>query len=115
MSIRTTPPFRADHVGSLLRPPELHAARDDFAAGRIDADALRAVEDAAITDAVKLQEDVGMRRRHRRRVPARVVAHGLHLPARRHPRGRRAHARAVPQRGRRHRVQARPRRASTTR
>ena len=60
MSLRTTPPFRADHVGSLLRPPELHAARDDFAAGRIDADALRAVEDAAITDAVKLQEDVGM-------------------------------------------------------
>src|SRR5512141_1353850 len=60
MSIRTTPPFRADHVGSLLRPPELHAARDDFAAGRIDADALRAVEDAAITDAVRLQEEVGM-------------------------------------------------------
>jgi 5-methyltetrahydropteroyltriglutamate--homocysteine methyltransferase len=60
MSIRTTPPFRADHVGSLLRPPELHAARDDFAAGRIDADALHAVEDAAITDAVKLQEDVGI-------------------------------------------------------
>jgi len=60
MSLRTTPPFRADHVGSLLRPPELHAARDDFAAGRIDADALRAVEDAAIDDAVKLQEDVGM-------------------------------------------------------
>ena len=60
MSLRTTPPFRADHVGSLLRPPELHAARDDFAAGRIDADALRAVEDAAINDAVRLQEDVGM-------------------------------------------------------
>jgi 5-methyltetrahydropteroyltriglutamate--homocysteine methyltransferase len=60
MSIRTTPPFRADHVGSLLRPPELHAARDDFAARRIDAEALRAVEDAAITDAVRLQEEIGM-------------------------------------------------------
>ena len=60
MSIRTAPPFRADHVGSLLRPPELHAARDDFAAGRIDAEALRAAEDAAITDAVRLQEEVGM-------------------------------------------------------
>ena len=61
MSIRTTPPFRADHVGSLLRPPELLQARDDFAAGRIDADALREAEDAAITDAVKLQEDVGLK------------------------------------------------------
>jgi 5-methyltetrahydropteroyltriglutamate--homocysteine methyltransferase len=60
MSLRTTPPFRADHVGSLLRPPELLAARDQFAAGDIDADALRSVEDDAITDAVKLQEDVGL-------------------------------------------------------
>jgi 5-methyltetrahydropteroyltriglutamate--homocysteine methyltransferase len=60
MSLRTTPPFRADHVGSLLRPPELRAARDDFAAGKIDAAALRAVEDAAIAEAVKLQEDVGL-------------------------------------------------------
>ena len=40
--MRTTPPFRADHVGSLLRPPSLLAARDDFAAGRIDAAHLRA-------------------------------------------------------------------------
>ena len=40
--MRSTPPFRADHVGSLLRPPELLAARDDFAAGRIDAAQLRA-------------------------------------------------------------------------
>ena len=35
---RTKPPYRADHVGSLLRPPELLKARDDFAAGTIDAD-----------------------------------------------------------------------------
>src|ERR1700712_4523020 len=61
MSIRTSPPFRADHVGSLLRPPELLAARDDFAAGRIDADDLRAVEDDAITDVVKLQEEIGLK------------------------------------------------------
>ena len=61
MSLRTTPPFRADHVGSLLRPPELLAARDEFAAGTIDEDALREVEDAAITDAVKLQEGVGLK------------------------------------------------------
>jgi 5-methyltetrahydropteroyltriglutamate--homocysteine methyltransferase len=61
MSMRTTPPFRADHVGSLLRPAELRSARDDFAAGKIDAAALRAAEDAAIADAVKLQEDVGLK------------------------------------------------------
>ena len=45
---RTTPPFRADHVGSLLRPPELLKAREDFAAGRIGADELRAIEDDEI-------------------------------------------------------------------
>ena len=59
--LRTTPPFRADHVGSLLRPPELHAARDDFAQGRIDAAELRSIEDEAIRAAVRLQEDVGLR------------------------------------------------------
>jgi 5-methyltetrahydropteroyltriglutamate--homocysteine methyltransferase len=58
---RTTPPFRADHVGSLLRPPDLLAARDDFSQGRIAADRLRAVEDDAIRDAVRLQEDIGLR------------------------------------------------------
>ena len=66
MTRRATPPFRADHVGSLLRPAELLAARDDFfsgresGAGKIDAAALAAVEDEAIRDAVKLQEDVGL-------------------------------------------------------
>jgi 5-methyltetrahydropteroyltriglutamate--homocysteine methyltransferase len=60
MSSRTTPPYRADHVGSLLRPPELLQARDDFANGRIDAAQLRAVEDEAIRDVVQLQEDVGL-------------------------------------------------------
>jgi len=58
---RTEPPFRADHVGSLLRPPELHAARADLAVGRIDAARLREVEDAAIRDAVRMQEEVGLR------------------------------------------------------
>ncbi len=58
--MRTTPPFRADHVGSLLRPPELLAARDDFAAGRIGAAHLRAVEDAAIAAAVTMQADAGL-------------------------------------------------------
>jgi 5-methyltetrahydropteroyltriglutamate--homocysteine methyltransferase len=57
---RTTPPFRADHVGSLLRPPELLKAREDFAEGRIDAGELRAIEDDAIRNVVKMQEDVGL-------------------------------------------------------
>jgi 5-methyltetrahydropteroyltriglutamate--homocysteine methyltransferase len=59
--MRDTPPFRADHVGSLLRPPDLHAARADAAAGRISADELRAVEDKAIRDVVALQRDAGLR------------------------------------------------------
>jgi 5-methyltetrahydropteroyltriglutamate--homocysteine methyltransferase len=57
---RDSPPFRADHVGSLLRPPELLKAREDFAAGRIQADELRAIEDEAIRAAVKMQHDVGL-------------------------------------------------------
>jgi 5-methyltetrahydropteroyltriglutamate--homocysteine methyltransferase len=60
MSLRTTPPFRADHVGSLLRPPELLKAREDFAESRIDAEELRGVEDEAIRDVVRKQEEVGL-------------------------------------------------------
>jgi 5-methyltetrahydropteroyltriglutamate--homocysteine methyltransferase len=60
LPMRTTPPFRADHVGSLLRPATVLAARDDFAAGRIDADQLRAVEDKAIADVVAMQQNVGL-------------------------------------------------------
>jgi 5-methyltetrahydropteroyltriglutamate--homocysteine methyltransferase len=56
----TRPPFRADHVGSLLRPKQLLAARDDLGAGRIDAGQLRAIEDEAIRDAVRMQRDVGL-------------------------------------------------------
>ncbi|MEV0398581.1 hypothetical protein [Actinoallomurus sp. NPDC050550] len=60
MPARMTPPFRADHVGSLLRPPELLRARDDFAAGRISAERLRSAEDEAIRTVVEMQEDVGL-------------------------------------------------------
>jgi 5-methyltetrahydropteroyltriglutamate--homocysteine methyltransferase len=55
------PPFRADHVGSLLRPPELRDARAAHAAGRMDAAALRAVEDRCVRDAVAQQRAVGLR------------------------------------------------------
>jgi methionine synthase II (cobalamin-independent) len=57
---RTSPPFRADHVGSLLRPPELLQAREQFAAGQIDVQQLRAIEDDAIRAVVKMQRDVGL-------------------------------------------------------
>ncbi len=55
------PPFRADHVGSLLRPPALLAARAEFAAGRLDGAGLRAAEDIAVVDAVAMQEEIGLR------------------------------------------------------
>jgi len=61
MSARTTPPFRADHVGSLLRPPELLRARDEFAAGKIPAEELRTIEDEAIEAVVRMQRDAGLR------------------------------------------------------
>ena len=54
------PPFRAEHIGSLLRPPELLRARDRHAAGELDRAGLRAVEDEAIARVVKLQEDIGL-------------------------------------------------------
>ncbi len=60
MTPRTEPPFRADHVGSLLRPPTLLAARAAHAAGEIDITALRAAEDEAIRDVVAMQERVGL-------------------------------------------------------
>ncbi len=55
------PPFRADHVGSLLRPARLLRAREAAASGRLGADELRAVEDDAIREAVAMQEGVGLR------------------------------------------------------
>jgi methionine synthase II (cobalamin-independent) len=60
MAPRTRPPFRADHVGSLLRPRRLLQARDDHAAGKVDDDELRGIEDEAIREVVQMQEDVGL-------------------------------------------------------
>lgn len=60
MTVRKTPPFRADHVGSLLRPDNLKAARADHAAGKLSAAELRKIEDDAIRDVVKLQEGLGL-------------------------------------------------------
>lgn len=55
------PPFKADHVGSFLRPPEIHDARKKRQNGEISADELRAVEDEAIRGIVKFQEDLGLK------------------------------------------------------
>ena len=61
MTARTTPPFRADHVGSFLRPSYLLEAREQFFVKKsIGAAQLRAVEDKAITEIVKFQQDVGL-------------------------------------------------------
>jgi len=57
---RTVPPFRADHVGSLLRPRGLIRAREQFVAGRLTTEELRAIEDQAIRDVVKMQHDAGL-------------------------------------------------------
>jgi 5-methyltetrahydropteroyltriglutamate--homocysteine methyltransferase len=54
-------PYRAEHIGSLLRPPELIEARDAFKAGKLPRDALTAIEDHCIRDVVALQESLGLR------------------------------------------------------
>ena len=53
-------PFRAEHIGSLLRPAALRAARTQLMAGGLDAAGLRAAEDAAVLHVVKMQEDAGL-------------------------------------------------------
>ena len=60
MSLRPNPPFRADHVGSFLRPLYLLEAREQRAKGEISAEQLRAVEDRAIAEIVDFQQDVGL-------------------------------------------------------
>ena len=55
------PPFRADHVGSLLRPPELKQARADFKSGKISRHSLTDLEDQSIRKAIALQEAAGLR------------------------------------------------------
>ena len=58
---RISPPYRADHVGSLLRPQELLAMRERFHSGAASAAELRAAEDEAIAEAIKREEGVGLR------------------------------------------------------
>src|SRR5437764_14162652 len=58
---RNKPPFRADHVGSLLRPAALKEAREKRARGEISAGELTAIEDREIENVIKKQEKVGLR------------------------------------------------------
>jgi 5-methyltetrahydropteroyltriglutamate--homocysteine methyltransferase len=60
MTQPSRPPFRADHVGSLLRPAALKQARDQRAKGEISADELKGIEDREIERVIKKQEDVGL-------------------------------------------------------
>jgi 5-methyltetrahydropteroyltriglutamate--homocysteine methyltransferase len=61
MSLRESPPFRADHVGSLLRTAPLKEARAKREKGEISADALSAVEDREIAGIIRKQEDIGLK------------------------------------------------------
>jgi methionine synthase II (cobalamin-independent) len=58
--MKNQPPFRADHVGSLLRPPEVLRARAEHANGRLSDEGLRQIEDGAIQDQVRMQEEIGL-------------------------------------------------------
>lgn len=84
-----TPPFRADHVGSLLRPDELKAALEKHRQGAISDDQLRSVEDRCIRDAVRLQEEAGVPavtdgefRRYEFHTPILTRIHGVELTGR---------------------------------
>src|ERR1700752_1560094 len=61
MADNARPPFRADHVGSLLRPKEVLYARDEFAKGQITAEGLPQVEDTAIREIIRRQGEVGLK------------------------------------------------------
>jgi methionine synthase II (cobalamin-independent) len=60
MDARTKPPFRADHVGSLLRPRRLFEARAKWHAGALPQAELKAIEDECVREAVALQEGIGL-------------------------------------------------------
>src|SRR3984885_1199117 len=57
---RSLPPFRADHVGSLLRPPELLIAREQYRTGALSTAQLKHLEDQAILEVVRCQENLGL-------------------------------------------------------
>jgi len=54
------PPFRADHIGSLLRPPALRQAFRAFGDGKLDEEGFAAAQDQAVRDVIKLQQEIGL-------------------------------------------------------
>src|SRR3954462_8493733 len=60
MAARTSPPFRAEHLGSQIRPKKLIDARQPWREGRLPREALKALEDECIRDVVKMQERAGL-------------------------------------------------------
>ena len=60
-AVAAKPPFRAEHIGSLLRPAQLLRERARFANGEIDTAALAGAEDAAIAEVIRLQERLGFK------------------------------------------------------
>ncbi len=104
--MRTEPPFRADHVGSLLRPKELLKAREDHAAGRID-DELRGLEDEAIREVIARQEEIGLQSATDGEFRAGPRAHGLHLSTGQHQQVQQP-SRSLPQQGQGVRLGAHP-------
>ena len=79
MAYSKNAPFRADVVGSYLRPDELKQARADYAAGTIDAAGLKAVEDRLITDLVAKQKAAGLHVITGWGIPSRLVAFRFHV------------------------------------
>src|SRR5258708_8153934 len=61
MADNVSPPFRADHVGSLLRPKGVLRARDEFSRGEISAGQLAQIEDEAIREIIRMQGEVGLK------------------------------------------------------
>ena len=89
MPDKQTPPFRADHVGSLLRPPQLLAAREQAKAGRLPAGELRKVEDEAIRGVARMQEELGLHGITDGEFRRACLAHGFPLSVRRRHQGSR--------------------------
>ena len=61
MASRTKPPFRADHVGSLLRPSTINDAFKNHKAGKINQEEFTAIQDVAIKKVINLQQEVGLK------------------------------------------------------
>ena len=83
-SIQPNAPFRADIVGSFLRPQAVKDARAAYVAGKLDASGLKAVEDEAIRDLVAKQKAAGLQVITDGRVPPQLLAPRFYVGPQRH-------------------------------